>query len=113
MPSAIVNISLAVVENSKLDDLVQPVVLGTLFFPAPHSPIFDLRPKAYFIGSLTAQIPAPSGSGAGSNRESAVPWYKLVALPGSYGVQEFYRVYTAGGSHLCRAAATGTTIILI
>jgi hypothetical protein len=113
MPSAIVNISLAVVENSKLDDLVQPVVLGTLFFPAPRSPIFDLRPKAYFIGSLTAQIPAPSGSGAGSNRESAVPWYKLVALPGSYGVQEFYRVYTAGGSHLCRAAATGTTTILI
>lgn len=88
----LVQIPLSAIQNTKLDNI------GHLSFSGPHTPIFDLSPKAYFIGILTASIPAPVGAAKGADGGAAVPWYQLMAQPGSYGVSELYRIETAGGS---------------
>jgi hypothetical protein len=56
IPSMLVKLPLAEIESSTKGIQARLVVLGHLFFLGPRTPIFDLRPKAYFIGNLSAQI---------------------------------------------------------
>lgn len=74
-------------------------VLGEHFFNVSGTPTFDLYTVGdIFWGAKTSDVQAPSGSDAGPEDTGAVDWLQLQDKGGSVGVQEVYRVETAGGA---------------
>jgi hypothetical protein len=80
---------------SVLDNRVE---VGLHFFRDATTPVFEFRKsrsKDIFIGKKAEGVPAPSDAEPGSY--GAVDWLKLVAIEGSRGFSQVYRVNTAGG----------------
>ncbi|KAI1183810.1 hypothetical protein F5B17DRAFT_434244 [Nemania serpens] len=79
------------------------LVSGRHFFTNVTTPFFNLDTDRYRIGEapcskLNASGP-PADAPKGRKGENAVPWLRLAANPGATGgIQEVYRVETAGGS---------------
>ncbi|KAA8568530.1 hypothetical protein EYC84_007550 [Monilinia fructicola] len=78
---------------------------GHHYFTNSSTPFFDLNTKNWALGSggfaKSDAIPAPAGASIGQNNQGfgAVPWLKLTARNGATGgLQEVYRVNTAGGN---------------
>ncbi|MCJ1465687.1 hypothetical protein MMC07_004306 [Pseudocyphellaria aurata] len=84
---------------------------GHHYFPDPKTPTFNLHTAVanygIYFATRVANTTAPEGSATGTNGSAAVPWLKLSVLPPpagalaadiAGGVQEIYRVNTAGGS---------------
>jgi hypothetical protein len=79
------------------------VVSGVHYFTNPTTAFFNLDSAAAKLGQMpcaknnTAAAPANAPKGQGG--EAAVPWLKLLAKAGATGgLQEVYRLETAGGS---------------
>ncbi|KAK0727379.1 hypothetical protein B0T26DRAFT_672055 [Lasiosphaeria miniovina] len=79
-------------------------VSGLHYFTTTTTPFFNLDVSQNLkLGEAqcnkTNNTPAPANAAKGQKGEPAVPWLKLVAKAGaSGGLQEVYRVETAGGS---------------
>jgi len=79
------------------------VVSGQHYFDSTGTPIFDLDTTAKKIGTIAcskqAGVNAPSDavSGQGGVGNGSVQWLKLVAKRSTGGLQEVYRINTAGG----------------
>lgn len=77
---------------------------GKHYFTDKTTPFFDLNTPGAEVGYVglakNASEPAPANAPKGQQGEPAVPWLKLVARPGQStgGLQEVYRVGTAGGN---------------
>jgi len=78
---------------------------GHHFFTNTTTPFFDLNTKNWELGragfSKTDSLAAPTGASVGQNGTGfgAVAWLKLTARDGATGgLQETYRINTAGGS---------------
>ncbi|KAI1111755.1 hypothetical protein F5Y14DRAFT_464336 [Nemania sp. NC0429] len=79
------------------------LVSGKHFFTNATTPFFNLDTDRYRIGEAPCSklnaSNAPSDAPKGRKGEAAVPWLRLAANPGATGgIQEVYRVETAGGS---------------
>ncbi|KAG9239245.1 hypothetical protein BJ875DRAFT_220747 [Amylocarpus encephaloides] len=81
------------------------VVSGHHYFTNNTSPFFDLNTSGLELGVAPCQknssVPAPAGAVVGQNNQGlgAVAWLKLTTRSGATGgLQEVYRVNTAGGS---------------
>lgn len=79
-------------------------ISGHHFFLDSTTPFFTLDTQNGQFGQAAfaknASSPAPAGAATGQRGEAAVPWLKLMVRSGtsSGGLQETYRVETAGGS---------------
>lgn len=79
------------------------VVSGAHYFTNASTPFFNMDASQWKIGEAPCaknnSTPAPEAAAKGQKGEKAVPWLKLVTRPGATGgLQEVYRVETAGGS---------------
>ncbi|KAI1165221.1 hypothetical protein F5B18DRAFT_649932 [Nemania serpens] len=79
------------------------LVSGKHFFTNATTPFFNLDTDRYRIGEAPCSklnaSNAPADAPKGRKGETAVPWLRLAANPGATGgIQEVYRVETAGGS---------------
>lgn len=73
-------------------------IIGHHYFGADGTPTFDL----FTVGDILfckkiASVNAPAAASVGPDGTGAVPWLMLTDKGGSVGVQEVYRVVTAGG----------------
>ena len=78
-------------------------VSGAHYFTNASTPFFNMDASQWKIGEAPCaknnSAPAPEAAAKGQQGEKAVPWLKLVTRPGATGgLQEVYRVETAGGS---------------
>ena len=78
-------------------------VSGAHFFTNSSTPFFNMDASQWKIGEAPCaknnSTPAPEAAAKGQQGEKAVPWLKLITRPGATGgLQEVYRVETAGGS---------------
>ena len=78
-------------------------VSGLHFFTDDGTPFFNLDTTRQTLGSIpctkTEGTDAPTDAPRGLQDEGAVPWLRLQAVEGATGgLQEVYRVETAGGS---------------
>ncbi|KAK1774883.1 hypothetical protein QBC45DRAFT_384545 [Copromyces sp. CBS 386.78] len=78
-------------------------VSGAHYFTNASTPFFNMDASQWKIGEAPCaknnSTPAPEAAAKGQGGEKAVPWLKLVTRPGATGgLQEIYRVETAGGS---------------
>ena len=78
-------------------------VSGLHFFTGDGVPFFNLDTTRQTLGSLPCSkkegTDAPADAPRGHQDEGAVPWLRLQAVEGATrGLQEVYRVETAGGS---------------
>ena len=85
-------------------------ISGHHYFTNLTTPFFDLDTPAGQLGEIPCaknnSSPAPTDAPKGQSGEAAVAWLKLLARAGATGgLQEVYRVGTAGGSP--PAACTG------
>jgi hypothetical protein len=91
------------------------VISGHHYFDK-STPFFDLDTPYAQLGHIGAgkngSEPAPANAPKGQQSEAAVPWLKLTAKPNmaTGGLQEVYRVGTAGGSApaTCAGMPAGT-----
>ncbi|KAH8890732.1 hypothetical protein GQ53DRAFT_867166 [Thozetella sp. PMI_491] len=94
------NLSGKVVTHIPVD---RPSFSGRHFFTNASTAFFDLDTAVERLGQVSTArnntLSPPIFAPRGSRNESAVAWLKLLALPGATGgLQEVYRVQTAGGS---------------
>lgn len=78
-------------------------VSGAHYFTNSTTPFFNMDASQWKIGEApcakNSSVPAPDAAAKGQKGEKAVPWLKLITRPGATGgLQEVYRVETAGGS---------------
>ncbi|EAA32042.2 hypothetical protein GE21DRAFT_8114 [Neurospora crassa] len=78
-------------------------VSGAHYFTNASTPFFNMDASQWKIGEApcakNSSTPAPEAAPRGQQGEKAVAWLKLVTRPGATGgLQEVYRVETAGGS---------------
>lgn len=78
-------------------------VSGRHFFKGDGTPFFNLDTARHTLGELPCSkkesTDAPTDAPRGRQDEGAVPWLRLQAIEGATGgLQEVYRVETAGGS---------------
>lgn len=74
-------------------------------------PFWDLfGADAQLYGASVGDIPAPAGANAGPEGYGAVDWKALTAVAGSVGLDEVYRVETAGGKAPASCSGFGATI---
>jgi hypothetical protein len=79
------------------------IISGHHYFDATGVPIFDLDTTDKKLGTIacakSASAPAPENAikGQGDEGFGSVPWLKLVAKRSTGGLQEVYRLNTAGG----------------
>jgi hypothetical protein len=74
-------------------------ILGFHFFSSNGTPVFDLNMVGEVLFSKKlADIKAPANASIGIEGTGAVDWLALTAIGGSVGLQEVFRVDTAGGS---------------
>jgi hypothetical protein len=95
-------------DNNSDDENPNPASLsvsGHHFFTTTTTPFFNLDTTAMQLGQVpcgkNSSVPAPPGAPLGQNNAGygSVPWLKLVAKTGATGgLQEVYRLNTAGGS---------------
>jgi Protein of unknown function (DUF3455) len=73
-------------------------ILGHHYFSANSIPTFNLsRENDILYAKKIASINAPTDADIGPDKTGAVPWLALDNNGGSIGLQEVYRVETAGG----------------
>ncbi|KAL8821720.1 MAG: hypothetical protein Q9223_000294 [Gallowayella weberi] len=106
LPSYLVSFDLTLIANTHIP------ILGKHIFDASGVPTFDLRRKGLLKAKKTGNIAAPKTASKGSNGQGqgAVDWLVLGEAPGSVGLKQVYRVYTAGGKApaSCDGAAART-----
>jgi hypothetical protein len=88
-------------------------ILGFHFFTASGTPVFNLDTVGEILFSKKlADIKAPAGASAGLEGTGAVDWLALTAVEGSVGLQEVFRVDTAGGNppKNCKGYEKGTVL---
>lgn len=77
-------------------------VSGVHYFDSDKVPFFNLTTARADIGEVgvakNASVPAPNDASPGQQGEPAVAWLKLVKTTATGGLQEVYRLGTAGGS---------------
>ncbi|KAF4467950.1 hypothetical protein FALBO_5184 [Fusarium albosuccineum] len=85
--------------------------IGHHFFNAAGVPVFDLtRAKQRLNAKKISGIKAPTSASAGPDGTGAVDWLNLGDAGDSSGLNQVYRVFTAGGnSHGCTAQSTDST----
>lgn len=79
------------------------VVIGHHYFPDPNTPTFDFRMNSntdYIEAKKSADVPAPNYSyrGRDGQGDGAVDWLKLTKKKAAPGLEEVYRMVTAGGN---------------
>ena len=74
-------------------------VSGHHYFNSAGQPTFDLGNIGFLVAKKTGDIPAPANAspGQGGQGYGAVDWLNLQDAGGSTGLNEVYRVETAGG----------------
>ncbi|MCJ1254077.1 hypothetical protein MMC24_001891 [Lignoscripta atroalba] len=94
LPNYLVSFPLASLVDSK-----SLPILGHHYFSDATTPTFDLADLGFFKGGKKEGIAAPKGSSPGPNGkgDGAVDWLLLARKDGSRGIEEVYRVWTAGG----------------
>ena len=77
-------------------------VSGVHFFNDDKAPFFNLTTERSDVGEISlaknASVPAPADASPGQQGESAVGWLRLLKKEATGGLQEVFRVGTAGGS---------------
>jgi hypothetical protein len=89
-----------------LTEIVPFQILGHHYFLSDLTPTFNLsRVNNTLYAKKIASINAPANADIGPDGTGAVPWLALDNKGGSVGVQEVYRVETAGGKSpaLCKS----------
>lgn len=102
LPKIFLQVSMA--DSEDTDSVPSGLTMsGRHFFTNITTPFFDLDTSSQILGTAACykNNSATADSDAPEDRqgELAVPWLKLLARPGATGgLQEIYRVETAGGS---------------
>ncbi|KAL8763050.1 MAG: hypothetical protein Q9184_001077 [Pyrenodesmia sp. 2 TL-2023] len=93
LPEYLVSFDFATIQNSSIP------ILGKHIFDAAGVPTFDLGKLGLLKAKRVANIAAPATACKGPNGKGngAIDWLALTEAPGSNGLKEVYRVYTAGG----------------
>jgi hypothetical protein len=89
--ASLVNISRSEFTANKYD------ILGTFVQTAEHAGYSNFSTNGEFFGTINQGIDAPPGSPRGPNGSGAILWGRFNATEGSWGVQQIYRVKSAGG----------------
>ena len=78
-------------------------ILGDFVQLEEHLGYSDFRPHAQFWGTMSEIIHAPHDAPKGPDGSNAILWGRFNATRDSWGVQQIYRVKTAGGQapHTC------------
>jgi len=113
-----VNISTSTVEGvPKIEGAPHVPVLGQHYFNGAGQPTFDLSKSntGFLVAKKIGDIPAPTNACAGQDGQAygAVDWLTLTDVGGSQGLNEVYRVETAGGKHPTTCSGTVTYPIQI
>ncbi|ESZ97625.1 hypothetical protein SBOR_2026 [Sclerotinia borealis F-4128] len=107
LPNVALQFNLNLSPSSPMQNLnpANLMISGHHFFTNPSTPFFDLDTKNWALGrgafAKSDALAAPVGASVGQNNQGygAVAWLKLTAKDGvTGGLQEVYRVNTAGGS---------------
>lgn len=82
--------------------------MGVHFFRDGTTPFFQLNDGGFIAAGKVAGCVAPSGA-TGNENGAAVDWLKLVRKQGEVtgGIEEVYRVITAGGRAPAGCASAG------
>ena len=103
LPNALISETVAQIQQSGFP------VIGEHHFTAAGVPTWDLFGDGLLYGSSVGDIPAPSGANAGPQGYGAVDWKALTSAAGSVGLNEVYRVETAGGKAPASCGGLGAT----